>query len=193
MVNNFNLINSLLKFDSVNDFYFVQLIKRKKDNPEMKKDVSVIDNFFVYSGEDLPKLEEKIINLCEYHNARTYIRMNVRNSEKIALETLKVVTQCIIDKDYRGVKSAYLSACGSHSSDKNKKWIIDIDTKDNDYITEVISDVLGLLPKGNVIYGKIPTKNGFHLLTGGFNPQLFKTKYPNIDIHKDNMTLLYCK
>lgn len=192
-VDNFDLINSMLKFEDSKHFYFVQLIKRKKDNPEMKKDVSIVDNFFIYSNGDLPKLKNKIVDLCELNNARAYIRMNVRDAEKIALETIKITTQCIIDRDYRGVKSAYLSACGQYSSDKNKKWIIDIDTKDEILIKEVIEHILTILPKGGIIYGKVPTRNGLHLLTSGFNPQLFKDKYPKIDIHKDNMTVLYAK
>jgi len=191
-VDNFDLINGMLKFEDPKHFYFVQLVKRKKDNPEMKKDVSIVDNFFIYSNGDLPKLKNKIVDLCESNNARAYIRMNVRDAEKVALETIKITTQCIIDRDYRGVKSAYLSACGQYSSDRNKKWIIDIDSKDDTLIKEVIEHIYTILPKGGIIYGKVPTRNGVHLLTSGFNPQLFKDKYPKIDIHKDNMTVLYC-
>ena len=34
--------------------------------------------------------------------------------------------------------------------------------------------------------------NGIHLITTSFNLQQFKEKYPDIDIHKNNPTLLYC-
>lgn len=34
-VNNFEQIESLLDFTSSNDFYFVQIIQRKKENPEI--------------------------------------------------------------------------------------------------------------------------------------------------------------
>ena len=38
----------------------------------------------------------------------------------------------------------------------------------------------------------IPTKSGWHIITTPFNLQQFKEKYPNIDVHKNNPTLLYC-
>jgi hypothetical protein len=37
----------------------------------------------------------------------------------------------------------------------------------------------------------IPTKSGYHLITTPFNLQQFKEKYPDIDVHKNNSTLLY--
>jgi hypothetical protein len=186
MIDNFDLINSLLSFENDKQFYFLQILKRRKDNPGMTKDVSVIDNFYIYNSNDLSLLKNKIINLCTINNARACIRLNVRDSEKIALQTLKEVTDCILNKNYNGVKSAYTSCCGSYPSDKNKKWIIDIDTKDNSVIQEVIDFVYSI--KNVIIYARIPTKNGFHLITSPFNPHLFKLK---IDIHKDNPTILY--
>ena len=35
MINNFDLIRSYLKFENSGDFYFIQLISRRKDNPEL--------------------------------------------------------------------------------------------------------------------------------------------------------------
>ena len=174
MINNFDLIKSLLQFEDVNSFYFLQILKRKKDNPDMKKDVSVIDNFFIYSLEDIDKLKDRIINICNQNNARACIRMNVRDAEKIALQTLRITTDYIINKDYKGIKSAYLNACGQYSSDKNKKWIIDIDTKDDDLISEVV-DYLYSIPNV-IIYSKVPTKNGYHILVTPFNPNLFNIR-----------------
>jgi hypothetical protein len=43
------------------------------------------------------------------------------------------------------------------------------------------------------IYTMVPTKTGCHLITKPFNMQTFKEKYPTVDIHKDNPTILYCK
>jgi hypothetical protein len=187
MVDNFDLINSLISFENENQFYFLQILKRRKDNPEMTKDVSVIDNFYIYNKEDLNKLKDRIITLCERNNARACIRLNVRDTEKIAMFTLKEVTDCIINKNFKNVKSAYTSCCGKYPSDINKKWIIDIDTKDSDFVEEVINFLYSI--DKMIIYAKIPTKNGFHIITSPFNPNLFKYK---IDIHKDNMTILYC-
>jgi hypothetical protein len=35
MVDNFEIIKSLLQFDSEDDFYHLQILKRKKENPEL--------------------------------------------------------------------------------------------------------------------------------------------------------------
>ena len=40
-------------------------------------------------------------------------------------------------------------------------------------------------------FSKVPTKNGYHILVTPFNPNLFKDKFPKIDLHKDNPTILY--
>jgi hypothetical protein len=46
-------------------------------------------------------------------------------------------------------------------------------------------------PEGDKIYSTIPTKNGYHLITGRFDVLMFKNVYPDIDIQKKNPTLLY--
>jgi hypothetical protein len=37
----------------------------------------------------------------------------------------------------------------------------------------------------------IPTKSGIHIITRPFNLKNFKEKYPDVDVHKDNMVILY--
>jgi hypothetical protein len=187
MQDNFDLISSVLNFSSPEDFYFIQILKRRKDNPDMKRDVSVMDNFFISSLEDLEKSKDKIIGISTYHNARATIRLNKRNTEKIALQSLKITTDCIINKDYKGVKNAYLSACGQYSSDENKTWIVDID--DKSMLDEIITHLQSINVK---IKLQIPTKSGIHLIVSPFNPNLFSSKYPTVDLHKDNSTILYC-
>ena len=43
---------------------------------------------------------------------------------------------------------------------------------------------------GSKIYGYIPTKNGYHIITKPFNLKQFREKYPDIDVHKTIQ--LYC-
>lgn len=192
MVNNFKLIRSLLAFESEGDFYFLQVLKRRKDNPSLSKDVKLINNYFIYSLEQFDGLEEHIINECNINNARAYIRLNVRNSKKIALQTLKKITDLIICEDYKAVKTAYISACGEFHSDKNKKWIIDVDNLSID-IDSLKNDLYKLQKETGKepILIQIPTKNGIHIITHPFNLQEFKKQYSLIDIHKDNPTILY--
>jgi hypothetical protein len=184
MVNNFDQIKSLMSFRE-DDFYFIQILKRRKDNPGMRKDVSVIDNFFIYSTDDLDKYKERIIEICDTNNARATIRVNVRNAKKVSYQTIKIITDYMISGDFKSVKNAYLSACGQFHSDPNKKWIIDVDQ------LELLDPICEWVNENNIeLFAKIKTKNGFHLIVRPFNPQTFK--FEKVDILKDSPTVMYC-
>ena len=61
-----------------------------------------------------------------------------------------------------------------------------------DPISKFESDFLGFgVDFNSKINATIPTKNGWHLITKPFNLQQFKEKYPDIDVQKNNPTLLY--
>ena len=52
MVDNFERIKEFIKTNSKiekGDFWYVSVMKRRKENPDLKKDVYVIQNFFFYS------------------------------------------------------------------------------------------------------------------------------------------------
>ena len=197
MINNLSKIKTLLKFDSEDDFYFLEIIKRRKENPENPSNARVIKSYYIHSAEYLEKIIPEIINLCNLEKARAYINLNRRSFEKIALQTLKKVTDCIISKDFRSCKKAYNSSCGSFSHEKDKTWIIDIDwepenaNKEEDW--DMYNFIIGLQEEtGKEGIGfMIPTKNGYHLITRPFNKQIFNQKYPNISIQTNSPTLLY--
>jgi hypothetical protein len=198
MTNNFKQIRELLKFESEDDFYHLQILKRKKENPELGSNSATIKTYYIRSLEYLDKLEDEIINSCNSNNARAYINLNRRSFEKIAFHTLRKVTDIIMNKDFKSVRNAYDSVCGSYSNEKNKNWIVDIDNKDFEifeegfqYELEISRFINTLKPEGDKIITKIETKNGCHLITRPFNVTEFKKLYPQIDIHKDNPTILY--
>jgi hypothetical protein len=82
-----------------------------------------------------------------------------------------------------------------------KRWIVDIDTKDEKTLEEIKKFIYYLEPMkfidsstGEIedkVETTIPTKNVFHLITSKFNVLEFKKKYPELDIQKKNPTLLY--
>ena len=200
MRNNFELIEPLLDFTSPNTFYFIQILKRRKDNPDMKSNESVVDNFYLYRSNDLAKLMPKIIEKCEKNNARAYININRLDLEKIALYTQKLIIDCVINKDFRGVKGAYASACSKYHSEKNKRWIIDIDEDEvqhKDEVIEIINKLHENMQKQNYkILAEIPTKTGIHIITEPFEPSKFShvmmVRNLNKIERKDNSpTLLY--
>ena len=198
MVNNFEQIKPLLKFDSSDDFYFLQIFQRRKDNPELKEPMRVIGDYYIYSIEQFEKLENHIIEMCTAKNARAYIRLNRRDAKKIGLQMLKRISEMLIQENYRSIKNAYPSVVGEFHSDKDKSWLIDIDYKDfegqENLLEQIHADIEQLQKetKREPRMDKIPTKNGYHLITRPFNVHLFRKKWPQIvDIHKDNPTILF--
>jgi hypothetical protein len=199
MINNFPQIRNLLKFENKDDFYFLQILKRRKDNPDLEYNEITIKNYFIDSLEYFDKKKERIIKHCKLNNARAYIRLNIRNYKKVALETLRIVTDNIIKEEYRTTKSAFDSAAGRYHSDKNKKWLVDIDGKGevNDLMINIVTNHIERLQKEFTpeykIIDVIPTVNGVHIITNPFNINEFrKTEIcKSIEIHKDNPTLLY--
>lgn len=80
----------------------------------------------------------------------------------------------------------------------DKSWIVDLDRDADGKLKHNIYDVISLINtikpfddgEGKYIC-EIPTKNGCHLITRPFQLNKFKEKYPDIDVHKNNPTLLY--
>ena len=200
MINNFQAIRDLLTFGDEDKFYFIQIYKRRKDNPDMKKDMVIIDNYFVYELEHFKGLEEKIIKQCIDNNARAYIRLNRRSAKQVALKTLGRIAKMIEDENYKHVKRAYLSCAGEYHKEEDKTWIIDLDQNGasdeayDAYINSVVFTVQGLIQeteKDDTIR-IIPTKNGMHLICRPFNLSKFRKIFPEIDVHKDNPVMIFC-
>lgn len=192
MTNNIDIIKPLLKFNTKDEFYHLQVLKRKKENPELGSNSYCIKTYYVTSIEYLENKMDEIVHLCLHNNARAYINLNRRSFERNAFQTLKKITDQIMNKDYYSVRKAYDSVCGSSSVEKNKKWIIDIDEPFSPIrIAEINKFISKLQPEGDKIYTWVPTKNGYHLITKPFNKSTWNGTYPSIDIQTDNPTLLY--
>ena len=72
-----------------------------------------------------------------------------------------------------------------------KRWIVDVDTKDEEVVNQIANLVDMVRPEGSKIKAVIPTKNGYHLITERFDVVQFGKHYPEVDIQKKNPTLLY--
>jgi hypothetical protein len=199
MVNNFDMIRDLLKFPDNNSFYFLQILKRRKDNPDLGRDMVHIADYYIYSLEQYDAMKDDIIDLCNTKNARAYFRLNLRDASKVAMQTLKRVVDHISSGNYKAVKSAYASCTGEFPSDSDKTWIVDIDYKDlegdiDQNINAIIAHIQALIfetGRDDTVH-TIPTKNGMHVICRPFNLSKFHEVYPEIDVHKDNPTILYC-
>jgi hypothetical protein len=193
MIDNINIILPLLKFESKDDFYYLQILQRKKENSEIGSNSRVIKNYYITSIEYLEERYDEIKQLCHFFNARASIRLNKRSYEKVAFKALQNIANTMSNKEYSFIKKSYDRACGLGHNDVVKKWILDIDI--DDWLTsqteELIDFIYHLEPVGNKFLTEIPSKSGLHIITTPFNIQEFNKKYTGIEIHKDNPTNLY--
>jgi len=196
-IDNFEIIKPLLKFDNPEEFYFLQVIVRKKDFEEGQKRFGrnnnhrLIKAYYIYSVQQLEDYKEEIIALCTLFNARAGINLNKRNQKDVALKVLEILAIALRKNEFDNISKIYNSACGKESS-TDKLWLVDIDSKEESEISNV-EYIIGLcepFTEESKILAKIPTKNGVHLITKRFNRQTFKS-YRNEDIHTNNPTNLY--
>lgn len=222
-VNNFDLIKTLLKFEDKDDFYFLQIIQRKKDGGFVRaanrnNSYRTIKTFYIRSIEDFEHRKETIIQLCEQNNARAYINLNVRSAKEVALEAAKAYIDLVReDRCYQGHR-VYDHVCGvTPKMSVKKKWIVDVDDLTSEQVAiicEKICACRSAYPMENPdpvtfdnIIAEIPTAHGVHIITCGFDVGRFReileqstdvnlTKEQIKEIatvKKDNPTLLYFK
>lgn len=190
-VNNFDIIIPLLKINSSDEFYYLQILQRKKENPEIGSNSRVIRNYFIKSEDYLLKRKDEIIDICKTFNSRASIRLNKRSFERVAFKAIQNLANSMSNREFSFCGKSYDRACGQGHIENTPKWIIDIDGSDVD-VFAVINSIEKCMPNNTKKHvATIPSKNGLHLITTPFNVQEFKVEFPLIDIHKDNPTNLY--
>ena len=198
-INNFDLILDQLSFNNRDEFYFVQVIQRRKDGNEglhVRSGYRLIKSYYIYSKQELIDLKDRIIELCRNNNARAYINPNVRNAKEVALECIKKYADLVLNDNYFMGNNIWDSSCGCTRARGYKAlWIIDVDNLEHlETIKTIINSCQGA--PGERIKYVVPTVHGCHLITYGFNREEFnnrlrETEVGYVDVHKDNPTLLY--
>lgn len=196
MTDNLELIKPLLKFDTPDDFYYLQILQRKKENAELGSNSRVIKNYYIKSVEYLELRYDEIKKLCDVFNARAMIRLNKRSFEKVGFKCMQNLANTMMNKEYSFLKASYDRACGLGHNDPNKTWILDVDDNDKDtfdWLYNLNDHIKELEPNigTDKTICKIPSKNGFHIITHPFNKKDFKDEYPDVEILTDNPTNLY--
>lgn len=194
MVNNLKKVLKLMKFESTDDFYYLQILQRKKENPQLGSNSRVIKNYYISSNEYLINRYDEIKSLCHMFNARASIRLNKRSFEKVAYKAMINMSNSMSNREFEFIQKSYDRAVGQCHNDKNKKWIIDIDDKSmpNLMVETIDDECKPLCIEGeSKILEVIPSKSGFHLITRPFDLSVFHQKYPEVEVHKDNPTNLY--
>lgn len=116
MIDNFDLIKPLLTFENPGDFYFIQILQRKKDFMEKEK-TKVIKEYFVENINFLDFKKKEMISLANFFNARVMIRLNKRNYEYISLKLLNELASRISQKTY-SIKNLISSVIGKYCVEK---------------------------------------------------------------------------
>lgn len=192
MIDVLDKIKNILVFNTDDDFYYLQILQRKKENPEIGSNSVVIKNYYIKSYDYLESKYDEIKKLCEQFNARAMLRLNKRSFRKVAFKTMINISNSMANNEYEFIKNSYDRACGNGHNDNEKKWIVDIDGDfEADWLLGMIEFINKCEPNGDKLITTLPTKNGLHLITKPFNLKTFSTNYPNIDIHKDNPINLY--
>jgi len=190
-VNNFELIRPLLSFSADDErYYHLQVIRRGKDNPDMTGANRMVKTYYVTSLEVFDRITDEVINMCKLFHARAYINLSPKSARETTLQMLKDTADRILYGDYRKPWRLW-HTCAGEVKGKPQAWIVDLDECD-EVNPEVVECINSLEPLGSEkIVATVPTKSGFHLITRPFRLDKFKTRFPGIDVHKNNPTILY--
>lgn len=196
MVDNFNIFAPW--FDNLSDqgdFYFVQVIQRKKEC-NIGSNNNVIKDYHFFDKNSFLNKKEEIVTLCKTFNARAYFWVNPRNCKQVQYEIIREALEAIEYNSKKLFKCVSKAIGQRRNTDYKSKWILDFDTKDWSLINKYLDLVRECRPYTNIILYYVPTVNGIHVITLGFDLGQFKqkvaiAKLDNIDIHKDNPSVLY--
>lgn len=195
-MNNFEHISYWFDNLKEDDFYWIQVLKRSKDGNSTSSSKQVIKDYTIFNKTVFNECEKEIKDLCKLYNARAYIWVNPRNYKKFQLNLLKTTIDAIDSNSHSIYKLVNKAIANSRSSNYEKLFILDIDTKDRNIVDEYEEIIIESNCIGNPEWDLIETVNGYHIISHPFNLQLFdqlltRERLPKIDIHKDNPTLLY--
>ena len=197
MIDNIQQIKSLLHFEEPGDFYMLYVFKRKKDQPEGERDnhqsVRTIKTYCIESIDHLDRRYEEVKQICEMFKARAYIHVQKQNHRDVSLEMMMQLAQRI-KNGQPNQKGLFDSVVGQIKT-QEKRWIVDIDTKEEGTVERITKLVNSLRPEGDKVETVIPTKNGFHLITKRFDvlgfQQMMNLQGEVPEIQKKNPTLMY--
>ena len=196
-IDNFNIVAPW--FDNLSDqgdFFFVQVMQRNKEKNNVSSSGYVIKDYHFFDKETFLSKKEEITTLCKAFNARAYFWVNPRNCKEVQYEIIREVLEAIELGTHKLFKCVSRALGRKRCNKYKSKWILDFDTKDWSLINKNLYLVRKCRPNVKKKLYYVPTVNGIHVITLGFDLEQFKqelaiAKLDNIDIHKDNPTILY--
>ena len=196
MIDNFELITPLLEFPNNDIYYHLQIIRRGKDHPNLPAANRMIKTYFITNVNDLDFYKQEIKDLCKFFGARAYINLAPKSIRKTTMLQLKYLAQRAYEGDFQKIWKSW-NTCAGEIKGEEPRWVVDINNTTNSIFDKKTKEIMNYIhhiePEDfSRTQAAIPTKSGYHLITTPFNLKQFKEKYPDIDVHKNNPTLLYC-
>lgn len=199
VVDNFDMVKKYMTFDTPNDVYFVQVIKRWKDKPgadqwkasgkakgSYHSGAEYLDYYLIHSEKELEDVRKEIIKSANNSNARAYISINSRD-EKQSNDYIKKFKARFTDHNDPRYKNAEpiiygMAKSGEAWKDVRLKVLLDIDTTRDSEVTingkkkNVWDEVRDRLQKYNVkIAAEYETPSGgLHLILNNKNNRNLK-------------------
>jgi hypothetical protein len=206
-VDNFDLIAPLLHWENEHEYYYVQLILRKKDGAttfgNKNNSARLIKSYSFFNLEQFLGKRIEIIEQCEKFKCRAGINLNKRHEERVTYELLRQLTDRIITKNFKGINGILNTVNGAQTS-SDKVWLIDCDSEEEyEGVTMSLMDERIRPNDGPKILTTLPTYSGHHVITRRFDVQAFSKVMGEYnltigkhamhipDIHKNNPVALY--
>lgn len=186
-IDNYPLIRPLLKWENKGDFYYIQVLKRKKDGTtkyaNKNNSARLVCNHQVYSLEEMDERMLEIRGICDLTKARAGIQFNRITDKVVAQQMSRRSLEAVISGNYR-LTNLLQSILGDKDSTMQKYNTIDVDTKDEKVLSDLIEYINQLQPfdKTNKILATLPTYSGYHLITENFRQDYFEKYIQGKDI-----------
>ena len=171
-IDNFAKIQPLLEFGK-DTYYFVQIIRRRKDEGNESLRVSEICMWqrFIDKPDTLERLKLEIQELCTIYNARAYIELNPRSLERWSIELTRRLLDRISLHDFTSVQRLPNKVALSEETIKTRgllidrrRWMLDVDEP-----TSIPIAIKWTTEMGIKVVETIPTLSGAHIIVESFN------------------------
>lgn len=166
-IDNFDDIEKLLDPQSDDDVWFVQVIKRHKDNMSLHFDRNAceyITYYLVHDAKELESKREEIKSVCKATNSRAYIHPNKRSMVAISDYANNVLRRRFEKYHNRHKKGHEIEIAAGQAKDwdDRKLCFLDIDSDDE----KVYNKVIDLLSQHGIqpMWEYRSLNNGWHLL-----------------------------
>lgn len=200
MIDNFELIKPLFYFNEANNMFFhCQIVQRAKDHKPNKVKEGAINTYLIRSMEHLDRLKDEIVLLCEHYGARAYINVAGKDFDDVNKHMLLTLSNAVCTGNSINMNPRrILNSVAGEVKSRIPKWIIDIDNIHNkESVLKWLDNYYQVdnpphyYHRDYFIIADIPTVQGCHLIVKPFNLQEFYKEFSDIDVHKNNGTLLY--